>query len=130
MMRIAVVQSTSTAVNADGSSGIDIYRRQVMRRPALQPLHQAADRHLWRQRDQQMHVVFRHVPLHDRYLVLPADIADQVTHPCRDFALWRRSPIFRDPHRMRVDFKYSVRAPPVFRHPRSLSGAHALKAVA
>jgi len=28
-----------------------------------------------------------------------------------------------------VDFKYSVRAPPVF-HPRSLSGAHALKAVA
>jgi hypothetical protein len=30
---------------------------------------------------------------------------------------------------MQVDFKYSVRAPPVF-HPRSLSGAHALKAVA
>jgi hypothetical protein len=31
---------------------------------------------------------------------------------------------------MKVDFKYSVRASPVFRHPRSLSGAHALKAVA
>jgi hypothetical protein len=31
---------------------------------------------------------------------------------------------------MRVDFKDGVRAPPVFRHPRSLSGAHALKAVA
>jgi hypothetical protein len=29
-----------------------------------------------------------------------------------------------------VDFEHSVRAPPVFRHPRSLSGAHALKAVA
>jgi hypothetical protein len=31
---------------------------------------------------------------------------------------------------MQVDFEYSVRAPPVFRHPRSLPGAHALKAVA
>jgi hypothetical protein len=29
-----------------------------------------------------------------------------------------------------MDFKYSVRASPVFRHPRSLPGAHALKAVA
>jgi hypothetical protein len=29
-----------------------------------------------------------------------------------------------------MDVEYSVRAPPVFRHPRSLSGAHALKAVA
>jgi hypothetical protein len=31
---------------------------------------------------------------------------------------------------MQVDFKDSVRAPTIFRHPRSLSGAHALKAVA
>jgi hypothetical protein len=31
---------------------------------------------------------------------------------------------------VQVDFKYSVRATPVFRHPRSLPGAHALKAVA
>jgi hypothetical protein len=31
---------------------------------------------------------------------------------------------------MQMDFKYSVRALPVFRHPKSLSGAHALKAVA
>jgi len=45
-------------------------------------------------------------------------------------ALQRRSPIFRDPHQMQVYFKYSVRAPPVFRYPRSLLGAHALKAVA
>jgi hypothetical protein len=29
-----------------------------------------------------------------------------------------------------MDFKYSVRAFAVFRHPKSLSGAHALKAVA
>jgi hypothetical protein len=31
---------------------------------------------------------------------------------------------------MQMDIEYSVRAPPIFCHPRSLSGAHALKAVA
>jgi hypothetical protein len=56
--------------------------------------------------------------------------SDQIPHTGRDFTLQRRSPILRDPHQMQVDFEYSVRAPPVFRHPRSLSGAHALKAVA
>jgi hypothetical protein len=30
---------------------------------------------------------------------------------------------------MQVNFEYSVRATPVFRHPKSLPGAHALKAV-
>jgi hypothetical protein len=104
--------------------------QQVVRRTALQPLHQAADRHLRRQRDEQMHVVFRHVPFHYRDLVLAANVPDQVTHPRCDLSLQRWSPIFRDPHQMQVDFKYSVRAPPIFRHPRSLSGAHALKAVA
>ena len=45
-------------------------------------------------------------------------------------SLQRRPSIFRDPHQMEVDFEYSVRAPPAFRHPRSVSGAHPLKAVA
>jgi hypothetical protein len=31
---------------------------------------------------------------------------------------------------MQMDFKYSVRALAVFHHPRILSGAHALKALA
>ena len=101
--------------------------QQVMRRPAFQPLHQTADSDLRRQRDQQMHVIFRHVPFHDRDFVLPADIPDQIPHSCGDFTLQRRPSILRDPHQMQVDFEYSVRAPPVFRHPRSLSGAHALK---
>jgi hypothetical protein len=34
------------------------------------------------------------------------------------------------PHQMQVDFKYSMRAPTIFRHPRSLSSAQALKSVA
>ena len=36
--------------------------QQVMRGSPFQPLHQAADCHLRRQRDQQMHVVLRYVP--------------------------------------------------------------------
>jgi len=59
--------------------------------------------------------------------MLPADIPDQIPYPRRNLARQRRSSIFRDPYQMQVDFKYSVRASPVFRHPRSLSGAHALK---
>ena len=103
---------------------------KVMCGPALQPLHQAADRHLRRQRDQQMHMVLRHMSLHDRHLMLPAVVPDQIPHPRRDLARQCRSAVFRDSHQMQVNFKNSVRAPPVFRHPQSLFGAHALKAVA
>jgi hypothetical protein len=62
--------------------------------------------------------------------MLTTDIPDQIPHPRRHLALQRWPPVLCDPYQMQVDFKYSVRAPPVFRHPRSLSGAHALKAVA
>ena len=105
-------------------------RQQVVRSSALQPLHQAADCDLRRQRDQQVHVILRHVSLHDRYFMLPADIPDQIPYPRRDLPRQCRSSVLRDPHQMQVNFEYSVRTPPVFRHPRSLSGAHALKAVA
>jgi hypothetical protein len=73
-----------------------------------------------------MHMILRHVAFH------------RVARRClgSDPALWWRfrpaAPVSdtRDPHQMQMDFEYSVRAPPLFRHPRSLSGAHALKAVA
>jgi len=74
-------------------------------------------------------MILRHVRFGDRYLMLPADVPDQIANPRRHLTLQRRPSIFRDPHQMEVDFEYSVRAPPAFRHPRSLSGAHALKAV-
>ncbi len=74
-------------------------------------------------------MVLRHVSLHDRYFMLPADVPDQIPHACCDLARQRRPSVLRDPHQMQMDFKYSVRAPPIF-HPRSLSGAHVLKAVA
>ena len=57
--------------------------QQVMRRPAFQPLHQAADSYLRRQRDQQMHVILRYMPCHDRDIMLSADIPDQIPNPRR-----------------------------------------------
>src|ERR1019366_10803851 len=50
--------------------------RKVVRRAALQPLHQPTDRHLRWQRDQQVHVLLRYMPFHDRDLMLPADVPD------------------------------------------------------
>jgi len=95
--------------------------QQMVRRAPFQPLHQSADRPPARQRDQQVHVFFRHMPFHDRYLMLAANVPDQIANPRRHLALQRGPSILRDPHQMKVDFKYSVRASPVFRHPRSLS---------
>jgi len=105
-------------------------RQQVMRGSAFQPLHQPADRRLRRNRHEQMHMVLRDVPFQDRDIMLPADITDQIPHPPSHLALQRRPSVLRNPHQVQMDVEYSVRAPPVFRHPRSLSGAHALKAVA
>src|ERR1700685_2596355 len=58
--------------------------QQMVRGSALQPLHQTTDGYLRRQRDQQMHVIFRYMPLHDRHLMLPADIPDQIPYPRRN----------------------------------------------
>jgi hypothetical protein len=69
------------------------------------------------------------MPFQDRHFMLPADIPDQIPNPRRDLSRQCRSPVLRDPHQMQMNLEYSVRATTIF-HPRSLSGAHALKAVA
>jgi hypothetical protein len=50
------------------------------------------------------------MPFHDRYLVLSANISDQIANPRRHLAVQRWPPVLRDPHQMKVDIKYSVRA--------------------
>ena len=67
--------------------------QKVVRRAALQPLHQPTDRHLWRQRDQQVHMVFRYLPLHDRHVMLSADVPDQIPDPRSHLAVQRRPPV-------------------------------------
>lgn len=51
-------------------------RQQMAGGLPIQPLRQAADRHLRRNRYEQVHVIIGYVALHDPYFVLPADFAD------------------------------------------------------
>jgi len=83
-----------------------------------------------RARNQQMHMILRHLPFHDRYLMLPADMPDQIPHARRDLALQCWPSILRYPHQMPVDFKYSVRAPRRYSAIPEVYPARALKAIA
>jgi hypothetical protein len=59
------------------------FQHDLVGRLPLQPLQQPADRYLWWDRHQQMHVIFRHVPFHDLHIVSPADLPDQIPHSRR-----------------------------------------------
>src|SRR3954471_8213898 len=52
--------------------------QHLVRRLPLQALHQTADRHLRRDRDQQVHVILTDVALQDVHVMTPADLADQL----------------------------------------------------
>src|SRR5512141_956544 len=45
--------------------------QHLVRTLPLQPLYHSANGYLRRYRDKQMHMIFRHMPLHDRHFVLP-----------------------------------------------------------
>jgi hypothetical protein len=77
-----------------------------------------------------MHVVLRHVTLHDLYLVLRADIPDQIPYTSCYLSAQSRPSIFRDPDQVQMDLEYGMRAATVFCHlPSLICGARA-KAVA
>ena len=63
--------------------------------------------------DEQVYIVLRYVPLHNRHLVLAADLQID-RNPRRHLALQRWSSVLGHPHQVQMDFKYSVRATPVF----------------
>ncbi len=105
-------------------------RHQVVRRLPLQPLQQPTDRDLRRDRYQQMHMVFRHMPLHDLYFMLGADVADQVPCSCCHLPNQRRPLVFRHPDQMQMNLKNGVRSVPVVRHAPSLSRGALAEAVA
>src|SRR5206468_10078386 len=102
------------------------FRQQMMGCFALQPLQQSADRHLRRNRKEQMHMILRHVPLHYLHFMLPANVTDQVAHSHGHISRQRRASVLPDPHQMQMNLKYRVRAPSVFRHPLSLPPARLL----
>ena len=54
-------------------------------------------------------MILRHMPFHDRDLMLPADVPDQIPNSSRHLAVQRRPSILRDPHQMQMNFKYGAR---------------------
>src|SRR5215472_2256103 len=106
------------------------FGQQMMRRLPFQPLQQPADCHLRRNRHEQMHVVLRHVSLHDLHLVLSTDVPNQISYPRGHLAAQRGPPILRYPDQMQMDLEYSMRAAPVICHPTSLICGARAEAVA
>ena len=65
---------------------VRILRQQLMRGVSFQPLHQPADRHLRWDRYQKVNMVLCHVPLHYLYVVLTANVTDQIPRSRRYFS--------------------------------------------
>jgi hypothetical protein len=68
-------------------------------------------------------MILRHMSFGDRYLTACRCPGSDREPSFATSRLQCWPSIFHDPHKMEVDFDYSVRAPPVFPYPRSLSGA-------
>ena len=107
-----------------------ILRQQVVCCLPLQPLQQAADRHLRWYRYEKMYMVLGYMPLLDLDLVLPAYIPDQISHPLGHVSTQCRPSIFRYPHQMQMDLENRMRAVSVIRHPPSLVPGALAEAVA
>jgi hypothetical protein len=107
-----------------------ILRQQVVCCLPLQPLQQAADRHLRWYRYEKMYMALGHMPFHDLDLVLPAYIPGQISHSLGHVSTQCRSSIFRYPDQMQMDLENRMRAVSVIRHPPSLVPGALAEAVA
>ncbi len=89
---------------------------QLERTLPFQHLEQTADGHLRRDTHEQMDMVFRDVPFHDRDFVVAADFANQFSDSQPDFTCQHRLAVLRDPDDVQVNLERSVRAAPVIFH--------------
>jgi len=87
----------------------------------LQPLYHSADRYLRGYRYKQMHMIFRHMTLHDRHFVLPTYLSYQIPHSRCHFPRQRWSPILRRPYYVQMYLENRVGAVSIFLHPQTLS---------
>jgi len=90
--------------------------QQLERTLPFQHLEQTADGHLRRNAYEQMDMVFRDVPLHDRDFVVAANFANQFSDAQPDFTCQHRLAVLRDPDNVQVNLERSVRAAPVIFH--------------
>jgi hypothetical protein len=97
------------------------FAQHFVRTFPFQPLYQSTDRYLRWYRYKQMHMIFRHMTLHDRHFVLPTYLPYQISHSRCHFPRQRGTPILRRPYYMQMDLKNRVRAVSIFLHPQTLS---------
>lgn len=95
--------------------------QHLVRTLPLQPLYHSANGYLWGYRDKQMHMIFRHMPLHDRHFMLPTYLPYQIPHSRCHFSRQRWSPILRRPYYVQMYLENRVGAVPIFLHPQTLS---------
>lgn len=88
---------------------------------SLQTLNQTADRNLRWYRHEQVDVILRNVPLHDRHIVLTADLLDQITDSCTHFPRQHSPPVLRYPNQMQMYLKHCVPAMSIFSHAPNLA---------
>jgi hypothetical protein len=105
------------------------FQHDLMRRFPLQPLHQPADRHLRRYRNQQMHMVFDTCPF-IIFTSCPRRFPGSGPHSRRSLSYYHRLPVLGRPYQVQVNLVYHVRAASVFSHPSSLLAALLAEAVA
>ena len=82
----------------------------------FQHLEQPTDALAWRHAHEQVNVVARDMPFHNRDFVSAADFADQLTESGADFTTHDWLTILRDPDDVQVNTKNRVRAVPIFCH--------------
>jgi len=98
---------------------------QLVRTLPFQHLQQPTNRDLRWNRDEQMHVIFRDVPLDDRDFLITANFADQFPQPRAHFPGHDWLAVLGDPNQVQVNLEGRVRAAPVILHAAesSMTGA-------
>ena len=86
----------------------------------FQHLEQSADRQTRWHAHEQMNVVSRHMPFHDRHFMRAADFADQFTDSCANLTSHHGLTVLRDPDDVQVNAKNSMRAMSVLCHDHRL----------
>ena len=76
------------------------FAEQLECRSALDPAHEVADRQLWRDRYEHMHMVTRYNALEDLYAILCANLADDLPHAQLHITAQQLVAILRRPDQM------------------------------
>src|SRR5665213_4571844 len=82
----------------------------LARGPALGPAHKVADRDMWRDFDEHMHMVARKGTVDDGHAHLGADLPNDLAHPEANFPLEHLEPVLGRPDEMVAMMKCRVTA--------------------